>query len=144
MKITTLALILTLATISWAQSADPSAKTPTTDKPATASASCACCDKMSKDGKAMDMKDMKEMACCKHDAKNGKSEMSCCKGKEGTEAKACMRETKDSAAGSCCTEACGKEHASCCASKEDKSQAAARCCGGGKCDRHAHEHAGGV
>ena len=85
-------------------------------------------------------KDDMPMACCKHGEKG--AGMSCCSGKDGKEAKACMRSGKG---GDCCASsaACCKDHAGCCSGK-DGAQTASACCGGGKCDRHAHSHASGM
>lgn len=140
MKIKFLALILTFATFSWTQSTNSTAPA---DKESASPASCACCDKMPADSKDMASSKMnKNMECCKHHGKEAAA-MSCCNGKESTEAKACMQSGKE--AGNCCSAgaSCCKEHAACCATKPE-TQAATGCCKGNKCDRHAHEHAGAL
>lgn len=140
MKIKFLALILTLTTLSWTQSTNSTAPA---DKESAPSASCACCDKMSVGSKdTATAKANKNMECCKHTGKDAAA-MSCCSGKAGAEAKACMQSGKD--AGNCCGAgaSCCKEHAACCATKSE-TQTAKGCCQGNKCDRHAHEHAGAL
>jgi hypothetical protein len=141
MKIKMLALILALTTTMWAQTANPT--TSDKDSAAASSTASACCDKMAKDSKDMPCchgKDVKgEMACCH--GKDAKGDMACCNGKD---AKACMRASKD--AGSCCGKdaACGQEGVSCCGAKGTAEATAKGCCAGGKCDRHAHQHASGM
>lgn len=148
MKYKMFALILTIAVMSWAQTATPvvPSTTPQSTVPA-AKAKCGCCDKMaaadSKDTPACcahhDMKtaDGKEMSCCAgKDAKaGGKDAMacmknskdkaaSCCKGKDGCTKDSCG---KDKAAAACCAGKCGKDEKSCC-SRMKLEKTAKNCC----------------
>ena len=120
MKFKTLALILAVTVMSWAQTATQAPSAPQQSTVAKDKAKCSCCDKMA----AGDAKDTH--ACCAHHDMNakdskemasGKDTMSCCSGKE---AKSCNR--KDKGAASCCKDSCGKD--SC---RKDKT--AASCCG---------------
>ena len=141
MKIKAYALILALAAIMTAQTANPS--TSDKDSAATGSSKCACCEKTAVDSKDMPCckgKDTKgEMACCH--GKGAQADMACCKG-EG--AKACMRAGKGSE--SCCGKnaACCQKAEGCCGAKDKTERAANGCCADGKCDRKAHQHATGM
>ena len=84
-------LVLTLALVSWAQTATPTPAAPGAQKaPAAQSETktgCPCCQKMADSKNAM--------SCCAHqkDAKSG-TPMSCCGGKDG---KSCMKGDKSNA-----------------------------------------------
>ena len=144
MKFKTLALILAVTVMSWAQTATQAPSAPQQSTVANDKAKCSCCDKMA----AGDAKDTH--ACCAHHDMNakdskemasGKDTMSCCSGKD---AKSCNRKdkgaascckdncgmescSKDKTAASCCGHSCGQDGKSCCSSKKTE-KTAKRCC----------------
>src|SRR5579864_1565105 len=141
-RMTAIVFILALATFSWAQTATPSPANPT--QPSTAAAApetkadCPCCQKMA-DSKAA-------ASCCTHHQEgSAKSEMSCCKGKEGKDAMSCMKGDKDKSADASSNRKCGGDGKEGCCSKSDKTteQAAMACCGanGEHCGLAHHDHA---
>lgn len=142
-RMTAIVFILALATFSWAQTAAPSPAKPTQPSTAAAAAEtkadCPCCQKMA-DSKAA-------ASCCAHHQEgSAKSEMSCCKGKEGKDAMSCMKGDKGkSADASCSSGKCGGDGKEGCCSKSDKTteQAAMACCGatGDHCGIAHHDHA---
>ena len=144
MKFRMVLIILALTTFSWAQTTAPSKpnepSSSTSAVPAAGKADCPCCQKMA-DSKATE-------SCCAHQQDgSAKSDMPCCKGKDGKDAMSCMKGDKDkstnasSANGKCCG-GDGKEG---CWSKSDKTteQAAMACCGanGEHCGMAHHDHA---
>jgi hypothetical protein len=136
-------IILALAAFSWAQTVTPPQASPTQPPTGAAQAAsktdCPCCQKMA-DGKAT------ESCCAHHPDGSAKSDMRCCKGKEGKDAMSCMKGDKDTSTaasspnGKCCS-GDGKEG---CCSKSNKTteQAAMACCGanGEHCGMAHHDH----
>lgn len=126
MKYKTIALMLALTVMTWAQTSTQTA--PSAPQQSTApvdKAKAGCCDKM---GSA----DAKEghASCARMKAEGGKEMASCCAGKDaaasccaGKDAKSCMKGDKGKMAGSCCGDKCGKD------------KTAAACCGGKDCEK---------
>jgi hypothetical protein len=125
MKFKTLALILALSVMSWAQSATQAPSAPQQSTVATDKAKCSCCDQMAAGGAKeahacsahhdMNTKDSKEMA-------SGKDTMSCCKDNCGKDM--C---SKDKNAASCCGHGCGQDGKSGCSPKKAE-KTAKSCC----------------
>ena len=135
-------IIFALAAFSWAQTATPSkpnaAQPSTATAPSPTKADCPCCQKTA-EGKAA------ESCCAHHQDASAKSEMPCCKGKEGKDAMSCMKGDKDKSTAACCSHDAGNGKEGCC-SKVDKNteQAAMACCGGANgehCGMAHHDHA---
>ena len=143
-RLTAIVFIFALAAFSWAQTVTPPqpgpTQPPTGTVKAASKADCPCCQKMA-DSKATNS------CCAHHQDGSAKSDMPCCKGKEGKDAMSCMKGDKDkstdasSSSGKCCGDG-GKEG---CCSKPDKTteQAAMPCCGanGEHCGMAHHDHA---
>lgn len=145
MKLKLMALLLTLALTSWAQTTTAT-QAPTSDQkstPAETKATCACCDKMA----ASDQKDNQKEghACMRHSAagKDDKTAMSCCSDKgnagccSGKDGRSCAK--NDQAASSCC-EGIKKgegQDMTCCSDKDGKKMTH-DCCGGNQCGKHDH------
>jgi len=84
--------------------------------------------------------------CAHHQDASAKSDMPCCKGKEGKDAMSCMKGDKNESADACCSNGkCGADGKTGCCSKSDKNteQAALACCGanGEHCGMAHHDHA---
>jgi hypothetical protein len=143
MKFNRMLLILSLATLSVAQTSTPTKPDSSADQKAeaaqqvTAKADCPCCQKMA------DSKDAK--SCCHHDAaaKGEKEGMSCCQGKDGM---SCMKSDKDNSADAACAKdkCCASDSIKGCCARSDKTteQASMVCCGGasGHCGMAHHDH----
>jgi hypothetical protein len=143
MKFKLTAIILALAVSSWAQTATPpkseSTQPSTPAVQVTTKADCPCCQKMA-EGKAT------ESCCAHHQEGSAKSEMPCCKGKDGKDAMSCMKGNKNTSADACCSNgkcSAGDGKEGCCP-KADKTieQAAMACCGanGEHCGMAHHDH----
>lgn len=143
-RLTAIVFILALAAFSWAQTVTPPkaspTQPPTAAAPATTKADCPCCQKMT-EGKATDS------CCAHHQDGSAKSEMPCCKGKEGKDAMSCMKGDKDksTAASTPNGKYCSGEGKEGCCSKADTTteQTAMACCGanGEHCGMAHHDHA---
>jgi hypothetical protein len=133
-RMTAIVFIIALAAFSWAQTASPSKPNPT--QPSTAKADCPCCQKMA-DGKAA------ESCCAHHQDGSAKSEMSCCKGKEGKDAMSCMKGDKDKSTNACCSHGAGDGKEGCCSKADKNTEQAMACCGkaGEHCGMAHHDHA---
>lgn len=142
MKIRLIAIVLALAAFSWAQTtpaAKPSAtQTSTASVPAATEASCPCCQKMA-DSKAAE-------SCCAHneEGSSAKSQMPCCKAKQGKDGVSCMKGDKDKSAAACGSNGkCGDGKEGCCAKADKSTEQAIACCraSGEHCGMAHHEHA---
>lgn len=147
MKYKTLAAILALTVMCWAQTSTQAAPSTPQQSTVPADKKCACCDKMT----ATDAKDAH--ACCAHhdaQAKDSKEMASCCAGKDaksdGKDAMACMKNDKDKTAAASCGDCgsgncCSKDHEKgCCASHMKGEETAMNCCGK-ECGEHCASHA---
>jgi len=126
-RMTAIVFIIALGAFSWAQTATPTKANPTQPStagvPAATKADCPCCQKMG-DSKAT------ASCCAHHQDGSAKSEMSCCKGKEGKDAMSCMKGDKDKSAEACCSNGkCGDGKEGCCSKTDKKTEQAMACCG---------------
>jgi len=156
MKFRLIAIILTLAFASWAQTAPQGSPATTPSPTPEKKAACPCCEKMAGmhqgnmtagDHSKMSADDHAKMeagdqkgGCC-HDMKDGKCDMSACSGKDGM---SCMKGTDDKSASADSKSGCCAGAKGCCSHMDEKDKAAMKCCAGDKCDRHEHSRAGGV
>jgi hypothetical protein len=133
MRLRWLGLLLVLTLAGWAQTApDATATGDSADK----KDSCACCEKMgaADHGKMAGDRSIGEdqkttHAQCQH-MKQGKCDMAACDSKDSH----CCMHTEDAKS------ADSSDKTGCCSHMHDKGkEAGMHCCGGSKCDRHAHE-----